>query len=410
MLNSSGGFGEGDSVNSFGDHRSFSEGEPTRHPSSNLTQHTTPAPETREENKDINSSSDTANFFHNSQPDLSFDNDSVMGAASTNLIHLRAGIDPRNNDSNEQSVGGPEESSYSSYATSNHDELTSQTRSTRTQDNHASPVIPHPTFALNLGDMIRRAENHESSAPTIRMYRQQFSQAEDDQSLDRSRPLFEEQIEEILDEMMFLMSNRRASCKDMKDTLNEQKKSFAEYYNGEREKLLHEKERWSVNIKKANALYEGTDSIFSINIGGTHKITVSKRTLCKVPESMLTAMFSGRHKLRKHKGKVFIDRDGDAFCAVISYLRNGKVPYFTGKEQENLFYEELDYWQIPAVLSRSEAGEITEFDPVWCATTLRLENNNLLVRKHGIFDLEEITNLIKINRTAARCCFLQTLL
>jgi hypothetical protein len=28
-------------------------------------------------------------------------------------------------------------------------------------------------------------------------------------------------------------------------------------------------------------------------------------------------------------------------------LRNGKIPIFESKIKENIFFEELDYWQIP---------------------------------------------------------------
>jgi hypothetical protein len=62
-------------------------------------------------------------------------------------------------------------------------------------------------------------------------------------------------------------------------------------------------------------------------------------------------MFSGRHSLSMHNGRVFIDRDGEIFCQVISYLRTGKIPIFDSKTRENLFYEELDYWQIPITLA-----------------------------------------------------------
>lgn len=39
-------------------------------------------------------------------------------------------------------------------------------------------------------------------------------------------------------------------------------------------------------------------------------------------------MFSGRHKLTIHNGRYFIDRDGEAFTSMMSFLRSGKVPIF----------------------------------------------------------------------------------
>ena len=94
-------------------------------------------------------------------------------------------------------------------------------------------------------------------------------------------------------------------------------------------------------------MYSPESNIIDLDIGGTHKITTSKSTLCMAQDSTLAAMFSGRHRLSIHNGRVFIDRDGEVFCQVINYLRNGKTPLFDNKIKENAFYEELDYWQIP---------------------------------------------------------------
>lgn len=85
-------------------------------------------------------------------------------------------------------------------------------------------------------------------------------------------------------------------------------------------------------------------NILDLDVGGTHKITTTIQTLCQFKESTLAAMFSGRHKLSMHNGRVFIDRDGETFCSVISYLRNGKIPLFDNKIKENAFFEELDFW------------------------------------------------------------------
>ena len=56
------------------------------------------------------------------------------------------------------------------------------------------------------------------------------------------------------------------------------------------------------------------DSTIKLNVGGKiYKTTLD--TLQKDPDSMLSAMFSGRHELRKDEedGAYFIDRDGKLF-------------------------------------------------------------------------------------------------
>mmetsp|Transcript_5752 Transcript_5752/g.4369 ORF Transcript_5752/g.4369 Transcript_5752/m.4369 type:complete len:87 (+) Transcript_5752:1089-1349(+) len=86
-------------------------------------------------------------------------------------------------------------------------------------------------------------------------------------------------------------------------------------------------------------------------------------------------MFSGRHKLSIHNGRVFIDRDGDAFCSMLSFLRTGKIPLFESKQKEVGFYDELDFWQVPLLPCSSDNDDEhpQTFDPSWCAPTLMLE-------------------------------------
>ena len=134
------------------------------------------------------------------------------------------------------------------------------------------------------------------------------------------------------------------------------------------------------------------EDILDLDIGGTHKLTTTKKTLTKFEGSVLAAMFSGRHHLLKHKDRIFIDRDGEAFSLMLNYLRTGQKPvfedqsesdnlvYFRGKpmsQQESLFYRELHYWQIPTSEESIHLGkddlvildqyQFNEFDEEWTA-------------------------------------------
>ena len=61
--------------------------------------------------------------------------------------------------------------------------------------------------------------------------------------------------------------------------------------------------------------------LVNLNIGGERLMTVPRSTLTRVPDSMLAAMFSGRHKLRTDdNGRAFIDRCG-------LYVRMGPQGY-----------------------------------------------------------------------------------
>lgn len=162
------------------------------------------------------------------------------------------------------------------------------------------------------------------------------------------------------------------------------------------------------------------DEIIDLNIGGTHKISTSRKTLTSVKDSSLAAMFSGRYPLTKHNGRVFIDRDGDAFCTMLSFLRTGRVPMFGSQTQEHAFYDELDYWMVPSQGQNAlqsigfgslgiDLGEMNtkkqSFDPDWCANTLVLSNDCMLIKKtgqkHGIVfcstPLDIFTSYIEFN-------------
>ena len=60
-----------------------------------------------------------------------------------------------------------------------------------------------------------------------------------------------------------------------------------------------------------------------LDVGG-HIFTTSQLTLTREADSMLAAMFSGRHGLKKEEdGTIFIDRDGTHFRYILNYLRDG---------------------------------------------------------------------------------------
>eukprot|EP01022_Parablepharisma_sp_SALTPOND_P004910 TRINITY_DN121260_c0_g1_i1.p2 TRINITY_DN121260_c0_g1~~TRINITY_DN121260_c0_g1_i1.p2 ORF type:complete len:520 (+),score=32.50 TRINITY_DN121260_c0_g1_i1:1891-3450(+) len=361
MNNSSDDPEERDSMNSFGDYRPYSEGNRTRSIPADITQRTLPAPETRgeEDKENANSSSDTANFFQNSPTqNLSFDNDFIAPqnplrlTSSPHIPYEERPWENRNESSGSVSV------SVSDYG--------SITRSTRTQDIFPLGFNPSTTSSIPL-----RGLDQENG--------RRFSQSGDDPN-ERPRIAFEEQVEEILDDIVYLSNKERDRLKECKTILKEQSLSFEEFVINEQERVKVDKKLWEDNLRKAVQLFTPAKEIVELNIGGTHKLVSTKATLCKAQGSALAAMFSGKHKLKTHKGRVFIDRDGEAFCMVLSYLRNNKLPLFANKAQENLFYEELDYWQIPLVLPHID---LPEFDSLWCAPTLRLEHNNMVVRKHG---------------------------
>jgi hypothetical protein len=126
--------------------------------------------------------------------------------------------------------------------------------------------------------------------------------------------------------------------------------------------------------------------IIEMNVGGTHKLSATKSVLTRYQNSLLTAFFSSGNNLTKMDGKVYIDRDGEPFSLLISFLRSGKSPIFQSENQETAFRNELNYWQIPFGPSYmdKQCGDPMQFDPQFCASTLNLEPGNRIVKKIGL--------------------------
>jgi len=83
------------------------------------------------------------------------------------------------------------------------------------------------------------------------------------------------------------------------------------------------------------------EDVIKLVVGGT-KYWTSRSTLTRYP-SMLSAMFSGRHEIKKdEKGFVFIDRDGELFKYVLSYLRDGPL-FVLPSDKETLERLEIEF-------------------------------------------------------------------
>jgi hypothetical protein len=71
---------------------------------------------------------------------------------------------------------------------------------------------------------------------------------------------------------------------------------------------------------------EDLPAVVALNVGG-HRFMTRLSTLRKYPDSMLAAMFSGRHRLdRDPAGAYFLDSNGAHFGHVLEYLRHATLP------------------------------------------------------------------------------------
>ncbi|KAL2646702.1 hypothetical protein AAZV13_05G072300 [Glycine max] len=88
-------------------------------------------------------------------------------------------------------------------------------------------------------------------------------------------------------------------------------------------------------------------SAVRLNIGGKKFCTTTDTLTQREPDSMLAAMFSGRHTLCQDpdKGYVFVDRDGKHFRHILNWLRDGVVPTLEESQYSELL-REAEYYQL----------------------------------------------------------------
>lgn len=94
-----------------------------------------------------------------------------------------------------------------------------------------------------------------------------------------------------------------------------------------------------------------------LDVGG-NIFTTSILTLTRESDSMLAAMFSGRHEIiSEPDGCVFIDRDGTHFRHVLNYLRDGGVHMDSLPRNRQLLKElrkEAVYYQLHGLVQQIE--------------------------------------------------------
>ena len=116
-------------------------------------------------------------------------------------------------------------------------------------------------------------------------------------------------------------------------------------------RLEKEKEQWAENLKILESVNCKESDILDLDVGGIQKFSTTRSTLTKVkfsiiqyPNSALSAMFSGRHELTKHNGRIFIDRDGNAFINLVNYLSKH---FDILQELENFLFSRKSLRKLP---------------------------------------------------------------
>ena len=159
-------------------------------------------------------------------------------------------------------------------------------------------------------------------------------------------------------------TNQCESIMDFENNINSAMDKYKDKLKKEQEELIQEqgklkKERAEFEKTRANVeseLKRYTGGCVKVNVGGTrYETTLS--TLQKYPDSMLGAMFSGRHELHvDDNGYSFIDRDGKYFGDVLNYLRDGEDVILSVRNVVDLkmINFELNYYGLPEIGKKSK--------------------------------------------------------
>jgi hypothetical protein len=170
--------------------------------------------------------------------------------------------------------------------------------------------------------------------------------------IDRSEEKMKSDLEESEKRQRLLAEDEKSSMENIERETKKERESVEIVgqsaildHRKEAEVVQEKRKKWEMEKKQYTRTLE---KIVTLNVGGT-KYTTSLSTLTKYPDSMLGVMFSGRHALpQQEDGSFFIDRDGDTFSNILSYLRDRSIilsiiPRLSDEVRQRLLHEAMFY-------------------------------------------------------------------
>uniref|UniRef100_W5LZR0 BTB/POZ domain-containing protein KCTD7 n=2 Tax=Lepisosteus oculatus TaxID=7918 RepID=W5LZR0_LEPOC len=132
--------------------------------------------------------------------------------------------------------------------------------------------------------------------------------------------------------------------------------------------------------------------VVPLNVGGTY-FTTRLSTLRRYDDTMLAAMFSGRHHIpRDAEGRFFIDRDGAYFGDILNFLRAGELPQ---RDRVRSVHREAQYYSIGPLLESLE-----QVQPLTGETVRQAFLDLLPYYKENLERIVEIAKLRAMQRKA----------
>ena len=173
-------------------------------------------------------------------------------------------------------------------------------------------------------------------------------------------------------QMDHIMEQVRGTCQSIITTTKQEAREIMADTAQRTKTMEIEYENWEEE-KKQIASTHNFEPTVKLDIGG-HVFITTLTTLTRYPDTMLGAMFSGRHALKKNEaGAHFIDRDGTYFREILNFLRSPESfdnSGFHGRQLREL-KSEAEYYgmkdlMFPPTPSNNQEGR----EPVWSDNAL----------------------------------------
>ncbi|KAK6169796.1 hypothetical protein SNE40_020780 [Patella caerulea] len=191
-------------------------------------------------------------------------------------------------------------------------------------DNHGNVNINAKldTILENIKSSLKN--DYQSVSESLEMY---FSERINEintihQEVCRERDSLRELREDIVKKSAEI-EQKQKELADLQQTLLKDKNKFDEDVKKEQEEMARRWQQLRDEITRMEEMHNIQKGRVKLDVGG-HVYTTSMLTLTRDQDSMLAAMFSGRHPIKTEAdGTVFIDRDGTHFRYILNFLRDG---------------------------------------------------------------------------------------
>jgi hypothetical protein len=191
-------------------------------------------------------------------------------------------------------------------------------------------------------------------------------------SVEAARKRGEEERARLLAEAGEEAAKVTAAAEATKAEVEEMRRVVEKEVEGMRRKVQQDRAALEAEKAAMDKAHDFQSSKICLDVGG-HKFTTSRQTLTSIPDTYLSAMFSGRFALAPDAdGAYFIDRDGKHFGHVLNFLRD-PVNYTVmssdateAQQRKELqvevrFYGLLDY-MMPEPKPKPEPGHYAALD------------------------------------------------